>query len=83
MRIKTTDAAKTFLVEYKGMLEDINCSNYYDEATNKTYTNGIRSIYKYCKKHNFNFRSVVLDLYFEQTFIPKEFSPATAGLEVV
>ena len=67
----------------KNMLDDINCSNYYDEATNITYTNGIRSIYIYCKKYNFNFKNVVLDLCLKQVFIPKKFNLKTAGLEVV
>ena len=83
MRIKTTDAVKTFLVEYPEMLEIINTNNYYDAETNITYTNGIRSIYKYCKKYNYKFRNVVLDLFFEEAFIPKTYNPATEGLEVI
>ena len=67
----------------KNLLEDINCSNYYDEATNITYTNGVRSIYKYCKKYNFNFKNVVLDLCLNQVFIPKKFNSKTAGLEII
>ena len=35
----------------------------------KTYTNGIRSIYKYCRKFGLNFRKAVLDLYFNGAFI--------------
>ena len=69
MRIRTTDASKTFLVEHEGMLDDLNCNNYYDEANNITYTNGIRSIYKYCRKFRLNFRKAVLDLYFDGAFI--------------
>ena len=71
------------LIDYGHMYEFIQGSNYYDEATNKTYTNGFRSIYKYCKKHNFKFRNVVLDLFFEDAYIAKDFNPATAGLEII
>ena len=71
------------LIDYGDMYEFIQGSNYYDEATNKTYTNGFRSIYKYCKKHNFKFREVVLDLFFEDAYIAKDFNPATAGLEII
>lgn len=87
MRIRTTDAVKTFLVEHKGMLEDLNCNNYYDEANNVTYTNGIRSIYKYCRKFGLNFRKAALDLYFNGAFIldgsVHSDDKKTDGLEVV
>ena len=65
------------------MFEDMETNNYYDECTNKTYTNGFRSIYKYCKKYNFNFRIVALDLYFEECFTPDTYTNKTAGLEIV
>ena len=83
MRIKQTDAIKTFLVNFPDMFEDMQSNNYYDEATNKTYTNGFRSIYKYCKKHKFNFREVVLNLYFEQSYIPAIWNEKTEGLEII
>tara|TARA_R110000823_G_scaffold307917_1_gene431319 strand:- start:48 stop:299 length:252 start_codon:yes stop_codon:yes gene_type:complete len=83
MKIKTTDAQGITNFLYPDMYEDMQTNNYYDEATNITYTNGIRSIYKYCKKHNFNFRKVFFNLYFDQAFIPQKLNPATAGLEII
>tara|TARA_R100001443_G_scaffold77123_1_gene84398 strand:- start:1120 stop:1386 length:267 start_codon:yes stop_codon:yes gene_type:complete len=88
MRIKTTDEMKTFLVNYKDMFDDMQENNYYDEANNKTYTNGFRSIYKYCKKYQLNFRKAVLDLYFDGAFILNgsvyaDNNKKTDGIEII
>ena len=64
-------------------IDVLNCNNYFDEANNYTYTNGIRSIYKYCRKFNFNFKEVVIDLYRNGCWTPAKFNIKTDGLEVI
>jgi len=64
-------------------IDVLNCNNYFDEANNYTYTNGIRSIYKYCRKFNFNFKEVVIALYWNGCWSPAKFNIKTDGLEVI
>ena len=64
-------------------IEELNCNNYLDEANNITYVNGIRSIYKYCRKFNFNFKEVVIALYWNGSWSPASFHASTDGIEVI
>ena len=64
-------------------IEELNCNNYLDEANNITYTNGIRSIYKYCRKFKFNFKEVAIALYNNGCWSPAKFNIKTDGLEVI
>ena len=67
----------------KEIIENLNCNNYLDEVNNIIYTNGIRSIYKYCRKFNFNFREVIISLDKNDCWTPAKFNIKTDGLEVI
>ena len=67
----------------KEILEDLNCNNYLDEANNIIYTDGIRSIYKYCRKFNFNFKEVIITIIKNDRWTPATFNIKTDGLEVI